>query len=179
MASGSAVRRSGEDRLVYDRRGTRQLTDDRFVPDRSVSIDARANADIPMLAFDEFVRHYRPAAPAWLAVVGPRLQKLRELPMGWDGYEAPALSSDVTWFAIELLNKIMGPQTSPPQVVPSSVGGLQIEWHEKDIDLEIHIAAPYHCEVWYEDRRSGIVIDEQFTADFSILVAPVAALSER
>jgi hypothetical protein len=133
-----------------------------------------------MLNLDAFVRHYpRPQAPAWQAVVGERLEKLRTLPAGWDGYRAPALKQDVFSFAAVLLDEIMQPQTSPPQVVPSSVGGLQIEWHEKDIDIEIHIEAPYRCTIWYENHRSGQIIDDEFTADFSILTAPVAALSAR
>jgi hypothetical protein len=180
MANGTAARRSRGEQLVVGWNGTRQLTDDRFVRDRGAGLDARAGQGTPMLTLAAFVQHYpRPPAPAWQAAVGPRLAKLRTLAAGWDGYQSPALNQDTLWFAVELLDKIMRPGTSPPQIVPSSVGGVQIEWHEKDIDLEIHIAAPYKCELWYEDRRSGQVIDEQFTADFSILSAPVAALSNR
>jgi hypothetical protein len=179
MANGSAVRRT-QGQIILERSGTRQLTDDRFVLDRGAGVDARVGQGAAILILDAFVQHYpRPPAPAWQAVVGQRLEKLRALTAGWDGYRAPALNQDVFWFAAELLDKIMQPQTSPPQVVPSSVGGVQIEWHEKDIDLEIHIVAPYHCTIWYEDHRSGKVLDEEFTADFSILTAPVAALSAR
>ena len=49
----------------------------------------------------------------------------------------------------------MRPRTPVPQVVPSPVGGVQLEWHEKDIDLELHITAPYECEVWFQDHRTG------------------------
>lgn len=179
MSNGSAARRT-QDQIIPERRGTRQLTDNQFALDRDVGLDARVGQGAAMLTLDAFVQHYpRPPAPAWQAVVGQRLENLRALTAGWDGYRAPALNQDVFWFAAVLLDKIMQPQTSPPQVVPSSVGGIQIEWHEKDIDLEIHIMAPYRCTIWYEDQRSGKVLDEEFTADFSILTAPVTALSTR
>lgn len=179
MANGSAVRRI-QGQTVLERSGTRQLTDDQFVPDRGAGPDARVGQGGAMLTLDAFVQHYpRPPAPPWQAVVGQRLEKLRALTAGWDGYRAPPLNQDVFWFTAVLLEKIMRPQTSPPQVVPSSVGGIQIEWHEKDIDLEIHIVAPYRCTIWYEDHSSGDTLDAEFTADFSILAAPVAALTDR
>lgn len=156
-----------------------QLTDDQFIPDHRASLDASVGAIGPALSFEKFARAYDTPTAAWQVDVVRRLLKLRELPRGWDGYGAPALSLDAAWFTIELLGKIMRPRTPAPQVVPSSVGGIQIEWHEKDIDLEIHIAAPYRCELWYNDHQSGRVISEEFTGDFSILAGPVAELSQR
>ncbi len=166
----------------------RQLTDDRFISDRRVGVDSRVGPSNPMLSYESFVRHYgteaahwqeEPLATPWEAAVVRRLSELRKLTRGWDGYQAPALNPGAISFAIELLAKVMRSRTPLPQVVPSSVGGVQIEWHEKDVDLEIHIAGPYRCELWYENHRSGQVIDRELTADFSALAAPVAELSER
>lgn len=156
-----------------------RLTDDQFIPDHRASMDASAGAIGPGLSFERISRYYETPTAAWQVDVVRRLLKLRELSPGWDGYGAPPLSPDAAWFTIELLGKIMRPRTPAPHVVPSSVGGIQIEWHEREIDLEIHIAAPYQCEVWYHDHRSGEVISEEFTGDFSILAGPVAELSRR
>ena len=156
-----------------------QLTDDQFMPDHRGSIDASVGAIGPALSFEKFARHYETPTAAWQVDIVRQLLRLRELPRGWDGYGAPPLSPDAAWFTIELLGKIMRPRTPVPHVVPSSVGGIQIEWHEKDIDLEIHIAAPYQCELWYKDHRSGNLVSEEFTGDFSILANPVAELSQR
>jgi hypothetical protein len=159
----------------------RQLTDDRFMSDRRAGIDSRVGTSIPMLSYESFVRRYgveaEPHTTPWQVEVVRRLSDLRELTPGWDGYRAPALSHGAVSFAIELLGKVMRSRTPLPQLVPSSVGGVQIEWHEKDIDLEIHIAAPYRCELWYQNHRSGEVIDQEFTADFSPLAIPIAELS--
>jgi hypothetical protein len=159
----------------------RQLTDDRFISDRPTAIDSRVGTSVPMLTYESFVRRYgaeaeTPTVP-WQQETIRRLSELGELSPGWDGYRAPAISLGTLSFAIQLLGKVMRSRTPLPQVVPSSVGGVQIEWHERDIDLEIHIAAPYRCELWYENHRSGEIIDQELTADFSPLTIPVAELS--
>lgn len=115
----------------------------------------------------------------WQLEVQKALVELVEMPEGWDSYRAPAVKRDAGLFALEILHKVMSPRSPAPHVVPSSVGGVQLEWHEKDIDLEIHVSAPYHCEVWFHDHRAGAPQSVDLSNDFSFLEAPIHALTNR
>jgi hypothetical protein len=64
-------------------------------------------------------------------------------------YRAPHIGFDTGMFALIVLNDVMRTHTPIPQVVPSGTGGVQLEWHQKGIDLELYIAAPYQCELWF------------------------------
>src|SRR5262249_2651943 len=94
------------------------------------------------------------ATPRWEAVVVPALVKFAGLPIGWDSYGAPPPRRDAGLFALEILQSVMRPRTPPPQVIPSSAGGIQLEWHENGIDLELHITAPYQWELWFQDHQN-------------------------
>jgi len=75
----------------------------------------------------------------------------------------------------------MKPATPLPQVVPSSDGGVQLEWHEKGIDLELHIRAPYDCELWYRDHQDADAepVSSKLSNDFSDLRTPIDLLTTR
>jgi hypothetical protein len=114
--------------------------------------------------------------------ISSQLGEFTQYPVGWNSYGAPSLRSDTKEFALSVLNSIMKPRTPPPHVAPSSVGGLHVEWHEKGIDLELHIIAPYDCDVWFSDSRnpdapplSGKIA----TADFTVLTEPIDSLTSR
>lgn len=96
----------------------------------------------------------RPAAgEAWRAAIRQRLSEFVRMPSNWDGYGAPVVSAAVAALAFAVLEDVMRPGVPLPHVVPSSTGGVQIEWHERDIDLELHVAGPYNFELWFEDSR--------------------------
>jgi hypothetical protein len=101
------------------------------------------------------------------------------MPMGWDSYTGSPLRWDTGLFALKILNDIMRPKTPMPQVVPSSEGGVQLEWHVKDIDLELHVTAPYECELWFQDHRTGQQISADLSNDLAQLTEPILALSSR
>jgi hypothetical protein len=117
----------------------------------------------------------------WEVEVVRALVRLASLPSGWDSYNAPPLRRDAGHFALEVLQGIMRPRTPLPQVVPSAAGGVQLEWHEKGIDLELHITAPYQWEIWFQDHRDpdSQPISLELTDDFTELKRPIALLSTR
>src|SRR5215813_1412796 len=111
-----------------------------------------------------------------------KLEKFTQYPVGWDSYGAPPLRSDTKDFALSVLNVIMQPRTPLPHVAPSSVGGLHVEWHERGIDLELHIIAPYDCDVWFSDSRNPDALpveDKIANADFAVLTEPIDLLTSR
>jgi hypothetical protein len=128
-------------------------------------------------------RHAYDAAPErkWQIEVQSQLIQYAKMDSGWDSYAAPPITWDASMFALNVLGDIMRPRTPIPQVVPSSVGGVQLEWHEKGVDLEIHITAPYKCELWFQDHRTPDAqpIAMELTDDFSALLKPIELLTQR
>jgi len=60
------------------------------------------------------------------------LKQLRELPENWDSYGSPKITDAALASASVVL-------TRPGQAVPTSLGGVQVEWHIDGVDLEIEI----------------------------------------
>ncbi len=116
----------------------------------------------------------------WQAPIIAKIRQLLKLPENWNSYGAPRLRYDTAMFAILVLEDIMNAGTPLPSVVPSVHGGIQLEWHENDIDFEVDVVEPYRCEYTYYDERnpnnetSGVLDN-----DFRALQIPVGELTRR
>jgi len=97
------------------------------------------------------------------------MDELRGLPVGWDGHGGKPLDGAVADFTLHLLIKAMPSGTPLPQLVPLSHGGVQLEWHDDGIDLEIEIEAPNRTFFEFEDQRTGEVLEHASSTDFSDL----------
>ena len=53
--------------------------------------------------------------------------------------------------AIELLGFLLDSDTPPPTVVPRVRGNIQLEWHSKQIDIEVYIDSPSRLHFLAED----------------------------
>jgi hypothetical protein len=128
--------------------------------------------------FLNFQRAYMEATSAkWPMNVLAKLTSLLELKPGWDSYNAASPRHDAAMFAAVVLQNVMTPGTPEPSVLPSSSGGIQLEWHDKGIDLEIHVVAPYTGEVWWFDHNTGVERTEDLGTNFSFLYDPISKLS--
>ncbi len=131
-------------------------------------------------SFPNFVKHFNDPERKWQVEVLQKTSALLQLEANWDSYSAPPVRRDAAMFAMEILVHMMGPRTPIPQVVPSSVGGLQLEWHAKGVDLEVHIAAPYEVEMWFQDHQSDEPPQSiELSNDFSALKRPIEVLTTR
>ena len=110
-----------------------------------------------------------PAETGWERQILPVICRFLDLPDNWDSYGGRALKLETGMFALKILNEIMDAQTPIPHVVPIATGGVQLEWHENDLDLELTISAPYDCELWYDDDRSGASDSIALSTDLSAL----------
>ncbi len=72
------------------------------------------------------------------------------LERGWDGYGGLPVKREVLQFALRILAAVMDDTAVSPQIVPISDGSLQLEWHKRDVHLEVHVLAPYRVQVVYE-----------------------------
>lgn len=123
-----------------------------------------------------------PVRPAlhWQASVVRSIAELLKLPENWNSYGSKCVRYDTAMFAILVLENIMAAGTPLPSVVPTAHGGIQFEWHENDVDFEIDVIEPYHCEYAYHDERNaaGPVYGE-LENDLLPLQEPIAILTQR
>jgi hypothetical protein len=87
------------------------------------------------------------------AFVGPileRISKLLSLPANWDTHGARPINPGIATKAIELILGMLKPNDPQPSVVPTSRGGILLEWHEAGIDLEVDIRSPSSIHVAFE-----------------------------
>ena len=61
------------------------------------------------------------------------LRKLSEFVPGWDSYGAKPISSECLCTAELLLRSCLHAGVPKPSVVPTASGGVQIEWHTREI----------------------------------------------
>jgi hypothetical protein len=77
--------------------------------------------------------------PLWLYTVLGRLQYLISLRPNWDSYGARPIDPNAVIFALEFLRTSLPHDGKAPQIVPTSTGGLQLEWHANGVDLEVEV----------------------------------------
>ena len=86
-----------------------------------------------------------------------KLVLLLGLKEGWDSYDASQIQPRAIEKAIELLlSSPRGHETPSPQVVPTSEGGLQLEWHEAGADLEIMVSPIGHLTGFWTDGKTSL-----------------------
>jgi len=77
--------------------------------------------------------------PEWLPGVADRLAHLLGLGKNWDSYGAHPVEPDIAAQALRLLHLVMSPETPVPFLVPTPLGGISMEWHRDDIELELRL----------------------------------------
>ncbi len=82
-----------------------------------------------------------------------RLEGILSLAPGWDSYGAPKISLRAVHLAQVLL--LLTGTASTASIVPTSIGGVQLEWHTKDVDLEIECLPSGDARLFGEDRKTG------------------------
>jgi len=77
--------------------------------------------------------------PPWLYTVLGRVQHLMALRPNWDSYGSRPIEPNSVFYALEFLRTSMTQEGKAPQIVPTSKGGLQLEWHANGVDLEVDV----------------------------------------
>lgn len=95
--------------------------------------------------------------PAWFRRTVEQMEELLTFDANWDSYGAEPVSLRAVADAIEVI-AIMAGLTSaripPPVVVPTPAGGIQLEWHQNQIDLEIEVNPARNTRVFVADAVS-------------------------
>ena len=105
----------------------------------------------------------------WVEPTLRTLGNLLVLPAGWDSYDARTLDPSCVLAAWQLLAAVMRDDIPAPAVVPTARGGVQLEWHRNDVDLEIEVVAPREFLVSYETAAAGESWEKRLTDDFADL----------
>lgn len=117
--------------------------------------------------------------PLWLDHVMVRINRLLDLPSGWDSYQARAVDMDSVNIGLDVLLRTMQPETPLPQIVPTSRGTIQLEWHLRGIDLEVEALPSGLLHLSYEDALSGEVIEDLTTSSLAEMTQALKTLSMR
>lgn len=89
--------------------------------------------------------------PLWLRPVIERLKDVVALPAGWDSYEARSVRPESIEHALQALVAVMSDESELPWIVPLPSGGIQLEWHADNFDIEIAL----------DGSDSSICIDDE------------------
>lgn len=79
--------------------------------------------------------------PPWASHAQQELQRLVDLPAGWDGRRAKCITQAAVEAVVRALEASMVEHIPFPQYFPLPDGGLQAEWHAADHDVEIEVDA--------------------------------------
>lgn len=115
--------------------------------------------------------------PKWCEPVLSKLGDLLNLPHNWDSYGANPVNHEVVEYVIKLLQDLMEDTLPSPSIVPTSRGGIQIEWHTSRGDLEIQIEAPYKASALFEDATRHECWEEPRVIDIGKLQQALVFLS--
>jgi len=97
--------------------------------------------------------------PGWLIPTLRRSAPLLLLPSNWNCQGAPAVERTAIQAAVDALWSFMSDQSSIPQWTPTRTGGVQLDWHENGIDLEIEFTPEgTNATAVFEDNQ-GIISD--------------------
>ena len=119
------------------------------------------------------------AAPDWWEPLGQRLEELLDLDANWNSYGAPPIDPEAILFAVDLLLDTMPGNVPTPATVPTSRGGVQLEWHSHGLELEVAILPTTQFSVYFEDLKSGEVRESEMTSDTELLREALLRLSGR
>ena len=117
--------------------------------------------------------------PAWVEQTFRSLAALLRLGPGWDSYGSPPVDPNCVVAAIRMAITILRDDSPIPSVVPTSRGGLQLEWHCGGIDLEIEFLSATRVFGYFEDQLTGTVWEKDLAFDLQPLVDAISTLSQR
>jgi hypothetical protein len=106
--------------------------------------------------------------PAWVEPTLSAFIGIQGLPDDWNSYGGKKINRDLISQSLSVLEMIMQATSPPPSVVPLGDGGIQIEWHRKQQDLEMTFPADDRPQYIYRNNADGAE-QEGFASDITTL----------
>ncbi len=108
--------------------------------------------------------------PPWLEAVIESLANLLSLEPGWDSYDAGQITPEAVIDAIKLLLEIASEiDVEIPQLVPTTRGGVQLEWQRHGLLVEVEINPGSSPVVFVENGDQ----DEEYEGELTGSLAPL------
>ena len=89
----------------------------------------------------------------WLNQTIVALVRLIWLPRDWNSDNPKRIKPKTVERIIALLLSILDPDSTSPMVVPTTQGGIQVEWHQNEIDLEIEAESSGKLEFFFSGPK--------------------------
>lgn len=115
------------------------------------------------------------ALPDWVRPTLTAFVDIQNLTDNWNSYGGKVVNRDLINQSLVVLGSLMQQDSPAPSVVPLGDGGLQIEWHRRQQDLEIVFSADESAQFFYRNRATGL-LDEGSVRDTEKLVGFVKDL---
>ena len=150
-----------------------------FVLGKSIVASIDDNSQVFRLNMNENgelqVDFEKPVNWSWvIRKIANEFPKLRE---GWDSYYGKPISKKTIKFTLETIARTFTENTpEPSNVVPGANGGIQIEWHMKDRDLEVEFTPDNRVIILLELYNDDKEIELDLTEDISQLRSIISNL---
>ena len=102
---------------------------------------------------------FETAPDDWILPLIERICELGSLGRNWNSYGAQEIRADIAAKTIVLLLNLLSPDDPKPAVVPTSRGGILLEWHEAGIDLEVDVRSPSWIHLAFDDGTNQEELD--------------------
>ena len=90
----------------------------------------------------------------WVKPTLEALDSKLQLTPNWDSHGALPIDRRRVLDAIDVLFRTMSSDTEAPWVVPTTDGGIQLEWHREDEDLEVEIGGGEGASIYFHNART-------------------------
>jgi hypothetical protein len=90
--------------------------------------------------------------PRWWPAAVARFRELLTLDEGWDTYGSPPIDRNMVDQAVVCAWALGRNITAAPWIVPTSVGGVQLEWHGDERTIEITFNPRQQPNLYIEDE---------------------------
>lgn len=115
--------------------------------------------------------------PTWVRPTVKAILSILRLEPGWDLSGGRPIDPMLVGPAIKILSSIMDYDSPSPSVVPTSVGGIQFEWHKGGMDLEINVA-PTGDALFEFEATNRQEIEGRLPDDIGVLTELISRLSK-
>lgn len=112
----------------------------------------------------------------WFMPILNQVCNLGQLSRDWNSYGARAIDPKTAALAVNVLLEVLSESDPFPSVVPTSRGGVLLEWHDGGVDLEVDVRSPWSLQVSYED---GTKVEEIEHAEISFIQEKISSLRSR
>jgi hypothetical protein len=92
---------------------------------------------------------------AWLQDAVEKLSAFVALPQNWDSHGSSQISVATANHASQLLTTLCDLGLPAPRLVPTSSGGVQLEWHDDGVDLELELFPDGRIIAVFDDTQSS------------------------